>query len=121
MIVEVRTYRLKPGTEQEFVRLFREEALPLLDEWGITVVDFGLSIAADDDHPDAYLVRQFASLAQRREHEDAFYGSSAWRDGPREAIMASIESFHTIVLDGSDHRHAWVAPVRATEDPAVSS
>ena len=32
MIVEIRTYRLKPGTSQEFVRVMQEEAGSLLAE-----------------------------------------------------------------------------------------
>lgn len=102
MIVEVRTYRLRPGTEEEFVRLMRDEAVPLLKRFGIEVVTCGASLADEDGRRDAYLIRSFDSLEQRDEQEERFYGSREWRDGPRETIVSRIESYHTVVLDAPD-------------------
>lgn len=33
------------------------------------------------------LIRAYASAAERAERQDAFYGSDAWRQGPREAVL----------------------------------
>lgn len=55
MIVEIRTYRLKPGTGDEFVRLMRDEAMPLLERFGVRVVACGASLVAEDGQRDAYL------------------------------------------------------------------
>lgn len=99
MILEIRTYRLKPGTREEFVRLMREETSPLLAKFGITVVGSGGSLADEDDHEEAYLMRTFRSLAEREEQEGAFYGSDDWLKGPRESIVSRIESYHTIVME----------------------
>lgn len=98
MIVEVRTYRLKPGMAAEFLRVMREDSVPLLASFGIRVVDCGLSLVAEDGFQDAYLIRSFASLEERERQEEAFYGSDAWRDGPREAIVSKIDSYHTVVM-----------------------
>ncbi len=102
MILEIRTYRLKPGTRDEFVRLMREESVPLLEQAGIRVVDCGASLVAEDGHEEAYLIRAFESLAAHREQEERFYGSDAWRLGPRDAILSRIESYHTIVLEAPE-------------------
>ncbi|SNS83111.1 NIPSNAP protein [Streptosporangium subroseum] len=102
VILEVRTYRLKPGTGEEFVRVMREESVPLLEESGIRVVDYGTSLVAEDGHEEAYLIRAFTSLETHREQEDRFYGSDAWRLGPREAIVSRIDSYHTIVFEASE-------------------
>jgi hypothetical protein len=96
VIVEIRTYRLKPGTAASFKRVMHEEALPLLAKFGLRVLAAGISLAEGDD---AYLIRGFSSLDEREEQENAFYGSDAWRDGPRAAVMACIETYHTVVLD----------------------
>jgi hypothetical protein len=101
MILEIRTYRLKPGTRDEFVRVMRDEAAPLLATAGIRVVGIGASLAAEDGHEEAYLMRAFDSLSRRGEQEDAFYGSDTWRLGPREAVVSRIESYHTIVIEVS--------------------
>ena len=112
MILEIRTYRLKPGTGEEFVRVMREESLPLLEKFGIRVVDCGASLVAEDGHEEAYLIRAFASLEAHREREERFYGSDAWRLGPREAIVSRIESYHTIAIEASEEavltlQHGW--------------
>ncbi|MBE1461762.1 NIPSNAP family protein [Kibdelosporangium phytohabitans] len=98
MILEIRTYRLKPGTTGDFVATMRDEVAPLLAEAGIRVVDSGASLVREDGHEEAYLIRAFDSVEQRDELESAFYGSDIWRQGPREAIVSRIESYHTIVL-----------------------
>jgi hypothetical protein len=97
-VVEIRSYRLKAGTQDEYDRLFREEALPLLRAFDADVVRAGRSL----DDPNGYLlIRAFADAADRERSEAAFYGSDAWRHGPREAILACIETYvdAVIVLD----------------------
>jgi hypothetical protein len=101
MILEIRTYRLKPGTREEFVRVMREEAVPLLAKSGIDVVACGASLADEDGHEEAYLMRAFPSAQARETQEEAFYGGPEWRQGPREAIVSRIESYHTIVIETS--------------------
>lgn len=99
MILEIRTYRLRPGTCSEFVRLMQEKVVPLLAQSGVRVVACGASLVAEDGHEEAYLIRMFASLRAHQEQEESFYGSSTWRQGPREAILSRIETYHTIVLE----------------------
>jgi hypothetical protein len=85
----------------------REEAAPLLAQFSIEVVRFTVSVVPDEhSEPDAVLVRSFRDLESRAQHEADFYGSDAWRSGPREAILACIETFHTVVIDVSDGVHA---------------
>jgi hypothetical protein len=100
--LEIRTYRLRPGTRATFVRVMREEGLPLLASFGIRVLDCGPSAVDEDGHEEAYLIRAFASIEQREEQESACYGSEAWRTGPREAIVGPIENYHTVVLEVPD-------------------
>ncbi len=102
MILEIRTYRLRPGTGTEFVQIMRDHALPLLAAAGIRVVGCGASLGAEDGHEEAYLKRAVEPEAQRDRQEEEFYGSDAWRHGPREAILSRIEHYHTIVVDSSE-------------------
>lgn len=102
MILEIRTYRLKPGTGAEFVRVMRDESVPLLEKAGLRVVDHGGSLVAEDGHEEAYLVRAFASVEEHREQEDAFYSSEEWLNGPREAIVSRIDSMHSLVIEAPD-------------------
>lgn len=100
MIVEIRTYGLKPGTSEAFLRAMAA-AQPLLAAAGLTVIAYGLSLVAEDGNETAYLIRSFASLEERDAQEGAFYRSAAWRQGPREAVVSRIESLHTVLLQTS--------------------
>lgn len=93
-VVEFRAYNLVAGTRDGFHRLFVEEALPLLRQFDVDVVAYGPSLHDDDSY---FLVRSFAGIAGRARSEAAFYGSDAWRSGPRAAILERIESYTTIV------------------------
>jgi hypothetical protein len=94
--LEIRSYNLLPGTRDEFHRLFLEEAMPLLKRWSVDVVAYGPSLHDENSY---YLMRNYDSLAQREESENAFYGSDEWRQGPRESIIALIENYTEIVLE----------------------
>ena len=94
--VEVRSYNLKPGTRAEFHRLFLEQAYPMLQRWNVDVVAYGPSLHDENSY---YLMRRFDSLAQRDESENSFYGSDEWRQGPREQIIACIETYTEFVVE----------------------
>ena len=95
-LIEIRSLNLKPGTREEFHRLYIEEALPLLKRWNFDVVAHGVSLHDENSY---YVIRRFDSLAQREQMEDAYYASDDWRQGPREAILALIENYTEVVLD----------------------
>ena len=98
-LVEIRSYTLKPGTRQKFHRLFLEEAYPMLQRWNVDVVSYGPSRHDENSY---YLMRRFDRLAHRDQMEDAFYGSDEWRRGPREAVLACIETYTEFVLELDD-------------------
>jgi hypothetical protein len=97
--LEIRSYELKPGTAAEFDRLVTGESAPMLRRHGIDVVAFGPSL---DDEDAYYLMRAYASLEELERSEAAFYGSGEWRLGPREAILACIDRYASIVVEMDD-------------------
>ncbi len=94
--IEIRSYNLKPGRRDEFHRLVVEQSMPMLKRWNVDVVAFGPSLHDENSY---YLIRRYDSLAHREQSEGAFYGSDEWRQGPREVIIALIESSTEIVLE----------------------
>lgn len=94
--LEIRSYNLKPGMRDLFHRLVVEKSHPMLKRWGVDVVAFGSSLHDADSY---YLMRAYDSLDHRRASQDAFYGSPEWRQGPREAIVALIDSDTSVVLE----------------------
>lgn len=94
-IVEIRSYNLKPGTREQFQRLFEQEVLPMLRRWKVDVVAYGPS---QHDKDSWFLMRGFPSIEERQRSEDAFYGSQEWIKGPREKVLAGIDTYATIVI-----------------------
>jgi len=94
-VLDIRTYKLVPGARDDFDRLFREGALPMLQHFGIEVIAYGPSVDGDDYY---CLMRAFASTSRREELLDAFYGGEEWQQNYREAVMALIEGYHTVVI-----------------------
>ena len=95
-LVEIRSYNLKEGSRNEFHRLVSEESFPLMKQWHVDVVAFGPSLHDDTSY---YLIRTYDDLAERQSSQDAFYSSSSWRQGPREAIVSLIESDTSVVIE----------------------
>src|SRR5918994_1286821 len=94
-VVEIRSYNLKPGARDQFHQVFEREALPMLRRWKVDVVAYGPSL---HDNESYFLIRGFPGVEERQRSEDAFYSSDEWRQGPREAVLAAIISYTTIVV-----------------------
>jgi hypothetical protein len=98
-VVEIRTYRLRPGTADEFHRIFTKDVAPLLARHRIDVVRAEPSLVADEPGATYYtLIRAFDSIDDRASGEERLYASDEWRTGPRESVLACIETYHTVVI-----------------------
>jgi hypothetical protein len=69
VVLEIRTYRLKTGSEKAFHPVVAAQSVPLLQRFGIDVVRFGPSEQSEDGFVDYVLVRAFDSHASREEQE----------------------------------------------------
>jgi hypothetical protein len=94
-VIEIRTYRLSPGSQPAFHRLVLEQSLPLLSRADADVVAFGPSIG---DTLGYYLIRAYDSVDAMEREQEAFYGSRAWNDGPRQRIVELIDDCVSVVL-----------------------
>jgi hypothetical protein len=108
-LIEIRSYKLKPGAAASFHHAVVSEAVPMLRSWGTDVVAFGPSAHEQDTY---FLIRAYDDLEDLQTKQDAFYGSDVWRQGPRESIVSRIESYLNTVL--------WLSPA-STEDLRQSS
>jgi hypothetical protein len=91
VIVEVRSYRTKPGRRAEFIRFFEERAMPAQRAHGIGV----LGPLLDVENPDRFMwMRGFPSTRERDRMKEAFYGSDLW--------TGELEGIAMPLLDGYD-------------------
>jgi NIPSNAP protein len=96
MIVEVRSYRIKPGHRAEFVQLFQTRAVPALRAHGMKV----MGPLLDVENPNKFVwLRSFPSLEDRDRMKDAFYGSDLWKNELEGIAMPMIDSYDVILCE----------------------
>ena len=113
MITEIRIYKFKENSAEKFIKVFTEQSLPMMKRWKINVVDYGFSLI---DKESFYLIRNYESVAQRKESQDAFYGSDEWINGPEKEIMNCIDTYNTIVTDNATLLTKLNDEIRPTND-----
>ena len=102
-VVDLRTYRLVPRGRDEFDRIFREGALPMLEARAIEVVGHGPSLV-DEHH--YFLARAFPSEDEREQQLGSFYESDEWRPYA-ERVDALIETYHHLVVPLATFASRW--------------
>jgi hypothetical protein len=98
MIVEVRSYRIKPGRRGEFIRFFESRAVPALRALGMKV--YGPLLDLENPNKFAWL-RGFPSLEERDRMKEAFYGGALWKNELEAIAMPMIESYDVILCETS--------------------
>jgi hypothetical protein len=93
-IIEIRSYRLKPGCKERFHQLMLTQSLPMLQRFGTDVVALGPSASEEDCY---VLVRAYASAADLEQQQAVFYARPEWTGGPREAILDLIAEYVNVV------------------------
>ena len=81
MIIEMRTYKTKPGKRREFLAIFRSKSIPAHTEIGMRILGPLLSV----EHPDTFFfMRGFPDLAAREPMKAKFYAGKLWKREKRE-------------------------------------
>ena len=90
MIVEVRSYRIKPGRRAEFIEFFETRAVPAQRAEGMTI----LGPLLDLENPNKFVfLRGFPSLEERERMKDAFYEGELWKNELEAIAMPMLESY----------------------------
>jgi len=98
MIVEVRSYRIKPGRREEFIKLFETRAVPAQRTHGIKIIGPFLDV----ENPNKFVfLRSFPSLEERDRMKEAFYGSELWKNELEAIAMPLLDSYDVILCETS--------------------
>ena len=96
MIVEVRSYRIKPGRRAEFIELFETRAVPALRSHGMKVIGPFLDL---ENRNKFVWLRGFPSLEDRERMKDAFYEGDLWKNELEAIAMPMIDSYDVILCE----------------------
>ena len=96
MIVEMRTYKLKPGKRDEFTRIFRTRSMRAHAEIGMKILGPFLSI---EDPDTFFFMRGFPDLASREPMKARFYEGDLWKNELENVLMPMIEKYDVVLVD----------------------
>jgi len=98
MIVEVRSYRIKPGHRDEFIKLFETRAIPALRSHGMKI----LGPMLDVENPNKFVwLRSFPSLEERDRMKNEFYEGDLWKNELEAIAMPLLDSYDVILCETS--------------------
>ena len=98
MIVEVRSYRIKPNKRAEFINLFETKAIPAQRSYGMKIV----GPLIDVENPNKFVfLRSFPSLEERDRMREDFYEGPLWKNELEALAMPMLESYDVILCETS--------------------
>lgn len=111
MIVEMRTYRTRPGSRERFLEIFRTRSMPAHAELGMPLLGPWPSV----EDPDVFFfMRGFADLGTREARKAAFYEGELWTSELEQILMPMLASYEVVVVDDSESPIAWPAGSEST-------
>jgi hypothetical protein len=104
MIVEMRTYRTKPGRREEFVDIFRARSIPAHQEIGMKILGPFLSI----EDPDVFFfMRAFPDLESRGPMKDRFYEGPLWKGELEQKLLPMLEKWDVVLVEANGGLGTW--------------
>jgi hypothetical protein len=98
MIVEVRSYRIKPGRRAEFIEFFETRSIPALRAHGMQIMGPFLDL----ENPNKFVwLRSFPSLDEREQMKNAFYEGELWKNELEAIAMPMLESYDVVLCETS--------------------
>src|ERR1700761_7271619 len=96
MIIEMRTYKTKPGRRSEFLEIFRSKSVPAHAEIGMKILGPFLSV---EDPDTFFFMRGFPDLASVEPMKAKFYEGELWKNELESLTMPMIEKYEIVVVD----------------------
>lgn len=104
MIVEMRTYKLRPGCREKFLEIFRTKSAPAHDEIGMKILGPFLSI---EDPDTFFFMRGFPDLASREPMKAKFYEGALWKRELESVLMPMIERYDVVLVEDNEGLIHW--------------
>jgi NIPSNAP protein len=104
MIIEMRTYRTKPGLREEFLAIFRTKSMPPHREIGMKIMGPFPSI---EDADTFFFMRAFPSLDTRGPMKDRFYEGELWKRELEHRLLPMLEKYDVVLVEADENLGGW--------------
>jgi hypothetical protein len=104
MIIEMRTYKTKPGLRAQFLEIFRAKSVPAHTAIGMKLLGPFLSI----EDPDVFFfMRGFPDLPSREPMKAKFYEGPLWKNELEAILMPMLDKYEVVLVDDPDGLVNW--------------
>jgi hypothetical protein len=104
MIIEMRTYKTKPGRRADFLEVFRSKSIPAHAEVGMKILGPFLSV---DDPDTFFFMRGFPDVASREPIKARFYEGELWKYKLENILMPMLEKYEVVVVEDPEGLIRW--------------
>lgn len=104
MIIEMRTYKTRPGMRARFLEVFRAQSIPAHQEIGMKILGPFLSI---EDPDTFFFMRGFPDLASREPMKAKFYEGELWKLELEGVLMPMLDKYEVALVDDPENLVQW--------------
>ena len=104
MIVEMRTYKTKPGKREAFIEIFRTRSMPAHAGIGMKILGPFLSV---EDPDTFFFMRGFPDLASRDPMKAQFYEGPLWKNELEAILLPMLEKYDVVLVEDPDGEIRW--------------
>jgi hypothetical protein len=104
MIIEMRTYKTRPGMRSPFLEIFRASSIPAHAEIGMKILGPFLSV---EDADTFFFMRGFPDLASREPMKEKFYEGELWKRELESVLLPMLEKYEVVVVEDSEDLVHW--------------
>ena len=104
MIIEMRTYKTKPGRRTQFLEIFRSRSVPAHKEIGIKILGPFVSV---EDADTFFFMRGFPDLSSREPMKAQFYEGELWKGELENILLPMLEKYEVVVVEDPENLVQW--------------
>ena len=104
MIIEMRTYKTKPGLRSQFLEIFRARSIPAHAEIGMKILGPFVSV---EDPETFFFMRGFPDIASREPMKARFYEGELWKGELENVLMQMLEKYEVVLVNDPEGLVRW--------------
>jgi hypothetical protein len=104
MIIEMRTYKTKPGKRSQFLEVFRCRSVPAHSEIGMKILGPFNSI---EDPDTFFFMRGFPDLPSREPMKAKFYEGELWKRELEKILMPMLDKYEVVLVEDPEGQVRW--------------
>src|SRR5712692_1527147 len=104
MIIEMRTYKTKPGRRSQFVEIFRSKSIPAHTAIGMKILGPFLPVKDPDTF---FFMRGFPDLPSREPMKAKLYEGEVWKGELEIVLLPMLEEYEVVVVEDPDGLVHW--------------